>query len=293
MKSRLGIVADAPSRIASYSSAAPTAFAVQTPADPGQRARASRSRGSTSGRGVRPVVSAIKSRWSGRLGFQPYRRILRCPSPMPAHSFVAGVARADARRRRRRPAPRLFTVRSRQARRRAGCRAPRRHDAGPVAATIAERIVAAGDDRRRALGHQPAHPPPLLQRQRRQLAQQPLDRLRRPAWWPSIASGISHSRPMSMAARVVTVPATPTSPRAALVSRAGSAAAASARTPRPLGRGGRVGVQVALGQPHAADVEAGAVADAARAAEDELGRAAADVADQGPAATSAREQTPR
>ena len=103
----------------------PTALAVQDQADPDRMVRASGPRVDLGERGE-AVVSAIRSRWSGRLGFQPYRRILRCPSPMPARSFVADVESVSPAERRVAPRCRGFTVRRPRAPRRGGCFAPRR-----------------------------------------------------------------------------------------------------------------------------------------------------------------------
>ena len=82
-----------------------------------------------------------------------------------------------------------------------------------------------------------------------------------------------------MAASVVTVPATPTSLAARLVRRSGRSRARRSQRGH-LGGGRRVGVQAALRHPHAADVEARRIDYAVRASEHQLGRAAADVADE-------------
>ena len=103
-----------------------------------------------------------------------------------------------------------------------------------------------------------------------------------PKWW--IRSGSYSGRPSSIAATVVTVPASPTSVAASAapgITR-GTSATWSRTTATAfdelLGRG-RVGVEELLGDAHAADVDrhepSGVVG-----AEHELGRAAADVDDE-------------
>ena len=94
---------------------------------------------------------------------------------------------------------------------------------------------------------------------------------------PCVRSGSYSASSRSSAASVVTVPATPIAARAG---RTGSISNVVRRS-LELVRRRRIGGEMALGQAHAADVDARCVRGAAVLREDELGRAAADVHEQG------------
>ena len=144
-----------------------------------------------------------------------------------AADFGASLAASGASPR---PRPRFFTDPPPRVRRRAGCRARTRPPSRPGRLDHGREDHRAGHDRRRPLAAS-ARAPAVAARAG-SAASSPSSRSTAAAGsrWPSITSGISHSSPMSIVASVVTVPATPTSSRAAVVSRDGSAAAASARS---------------------------------------------------------------
>ena len=109
-----------------------------------------------------------------------------------------------------------------RARRRGGCPAPRRRSA-----RVAGRAHQLGQDgrachdRRRALGHEPAHPSAARRAGATASRSRSASTVDRASMWPSTSSGTSRSRPRSIVASVVMVPATPTSVRAAVVSASG------------------------------------------------------------------------
>ena len=97
---------------------------------------------------------------------------------------------------------------------------------------------------------------------------------------------------------MVTVPATPIAVRTAARTSSATCSESSARTADgarlELIRLRRIGAEEPLGHAHAADVEARVEVDAVRSADDELGRAAADVHDEGAGLEPrARSVTPR
>ena len=159
--------------------------------------------------------------------------------------------------------------------RREGCPALTRSPGGSGRLQELGEDGCAGDDRRRALRHQPAHIAPLGQRERRQPASS-APTVAALSTSPSTSSGISSSSSRSIVASVVIVPATPI--RSAPPSSFGSSDAAW-RAARPATRGRKVLAEEPLRQTHAADVDAGRPVHALRAARDQLGAAAADIAD--------------
>ena len=181
------------------------------------------------------------------------------------------------------PGPRALSAVSpglpRPALRRAGCRAPTPVSSSAPVARITSADDRAGHDRRRPLGHEPAHPAPLGERERGQPREQRLDRRR----WQTVP--VDQLGDLALEAEVEgrkrrdgAGDADELRGRGWSGARAEAAAASSAAP--PLGGRGRVGVQESLRHRTQPMSRLGASTTPSGPAEHELGGAAADVADE-------------
>ena len=171
-----------------------------------------------------------------------------------------------------------------------GCRGPTpRPRRGRTRARALSQHHDAGHDRRRPVGVQARHLAPLLERDRGELVEHGAQALGRTAGDPRRRAP---RRPGRCPRTASAVPATATAAVTRSRSRRGTACGDRAlhvggERRELLGRR-RVGVQVALGVAHDADLGGHVEGDLAALADHELGRAAADVDHQQPARRRAR-----
>ena len=155
----------------------------------------------------------------------------------------------------------------------------------------------AGDDRRRPVRVQADDLGPLGERRRREPREQPLDRRAARGRGRGPARGRRGRAPSSTAASEVGVPATAIPFVARASGRSATAASIRERTSAASASSSRgrrgVGGDVALGVADDAGLERGVEVDPVAVADDQLGRAAADVDRRGPARSTAVPRSPR